>query len=228
MNDNQRRRFERGSRVDAFMTANAVDFPAGSKGAEAAARLSEELAGLAALDVAKAASAGTRRQSSEGRRDLRESLRARVAAVRETAEAIGAEHPEVRGLFPRTRADNSDQTLVAVARSYAEAATPHKARFVEYEMPADFVERLKTDADGLEAQMSRQTEGKGTSVSTNASIEAALGRADELAGRLEVVVRNKYRQDPARLAAWESARRLERTARAKRNVATPPAPEKQQ
>lgn len=228
MNDKQRRRYERGARVDAFMTANAADFPAGSKGAEAAAQLSQELAALSALDVAKAASAGTRRQSSEGRRDLRESLRAQVAAVRETAEAIGLEHPEVRGLFPRTRADHSDQTLVAVARSYAEAATPHKARFVEYEMRADFVERLRADADGLEAQMSRQTEGRGTSVSTNASIEAALGRADELAERLEVIVGNKYRQNPARLAAWESAHRLERAARARRNGETPTAPEKQQ
>lgn len=228
MNDNQRRRYERGSRVDAFMTANAADFPAGGKGAEAAARLSEELAALAALDVAKAASAGTRRQSSEGRRDLRESLREQVAAVCDTAEIIGREHPEVRGLFPRGRADNSDQTLVAVARSYAEAAPPHKARFVEYEMPADFVERLKADADGLEAQMSRQTERRGTSVSTNASIETALGRVDDLAERLEVVVRNKYRQDPAKLAAWESARRLERAARAKRTGDAPTAPEKQQ
>lgn len=228
MNDNQRRRFERGSRVDAFMTANAADFPAGSKGAEAAARLSQELAALSALDVEKAASASTRRQSSEGRRELRESLRARVAAVRETAEAVGVEHAEVRGLFARTKSDNSDQTLVAVARSYAEAAAPHKALFVEYEMPADFIERLLADADGLEAHMSRQTERKGTSVSTNASIEAGLERVDELAERLEVITRNKYRQSPARLAAWESAHRLERPARAKRTAAAPPAAGKQQ
>ncbi len=226
MNDKQRRRYERGSRVDAFMTANAADFPAGSKAAEAAARLSEELAALAALDVAKAASAGTRRQSSEGRRGLRESLRAQVAAVCGTAEAIGLEHAEVRGLFPRQRADYSDQTLFAVARSYAEAATPHKARFVEYEMPADFIERLKADADALEAQVSRQTERKGTSVTTNASIEEALGRVDDLVEPLEVIVRNKYRQAPAKLAAWESARRLERAARAARTGVTPAAPAK--
>jgi hypothetical protein len=224
MNDRQRLRYERGSRVEAFMNSNAADFPAGGKGAEAAARLSEELAALAALDVAKAASAGARRQTAEGRRDLRESLRAQVAAVCDTAEAVGVEHPEVRGRFPRSRPDNSDQTLVAVARSFAESAAPLKSRFVEYELPADFVERLKADADALEAQMTRQTEGRGTSVSTNASIEAALGRVDELAERLEVLVRNKYRQDPARLAAWDSARRLERSARPKRNGETPAPP----
>jgi hypothetical protein len=229
MNDKQRRQYERGSRVDAFMTANAADFPAGGKGAAAAASLKAELAALASLDVAKASSASTRQQTSAGRRDLRESLRAQVAAVSDTAEVIGREHAEVRGRFPRTRPDNSDQTLVAVARSFAEAATPFKSLFVEYELPADFVERLKADADALEAQMSRQTEGRGARVSTNASIEDALGRVDDTVERLEVVVRNKYRDNPAKLAAWESARHLERAPRARRNgqQQQPEAPEKQ-
>ena len=224
MNDTQRRRYERGSRVDAFMTANAADFPATGKGGAAAASLKTELAALASLDVAKAASAGTLQQTSAGRRELRESLRAQVAAVSDTAEVSGREHAEVRGLFPRTRADKSDQTLVAVARSFAETATPFKALFIEYELPPDFIERLRADADGLEAQMTRQTEGKGARVGTNASIEDALGRVDETVERLEVVVRNKYRNDAARLAAWESARHLERAPRAKRNGDAPQTP----
>ena|SRR5215213_9380048 len=224
MNDNQRRRFERASRVDAFMTSNAADFPAAGKGGATAARLKTELAALASLDVAKVTAASTQQKTSTGRRGLRASLRAQIAAVCDTADVISLDHPEVKGLFPRTRADNSDQTLVAVARSFAETATPLKSRFIEYELPADFIERLRTDADGLEAQMSRQTEGKGARVSTNASIEDALGRVDELVERLEVVVRNKYRGDPARLAAWESASHLERAPRAKRNGDAPQAP----
>ena len=217
MNDNQRRRYERGSRVDTFMTSNAADFPAGGKGAAVAASLKTELAELASLDVAKATSVSTRQQTSAGRRDLRDSLRAQVAAVCDTAEVSGRDHAEVRGLFKRQRPDNSDQTLIAVARAFAEAATPLKALFVEYEMPPDFIERLRADADGLEAQMTRQTESKGARVGTNASIKDALGRVDDLVERLEVVVRNKYRNDPARLAAWVSATHLERAPRAKRN-----------
>lgn len=48
---------------------------------------------------------------------------------------------------------------------------------------------------------------------------------DGLVERLEVVVRNKYRADPARLAAWESASHLERAPRAKRNGGPPPTPQ---
>lgn len=225
MNDKQRRRYERGSRVDAFMTSNAADFPAGGQGAQAAARLKEELAGLSALDVAKATVASSRQQSSAGRRDLRESLRAQVAAFCDTAEALSPDLPELRGRFPRLRADRSDQTLIAVARSYADAAGPFKARFVEYELPADFIERMRADADALEEKMTRQNEGAGARVTTNAGIEEALGRADELIERLDVIVRNKYRDDASRSAAWESARRMERAAHARRTGdPSPPTP----
>lgn len=116
MNDKGRRIYERASQVSAFMTASAADFPDGSKGAELAARLKEELANVAALDVAKASGAGARQQATAGRRDLRESLRAQLAAVCDTAEVIGLEHPEARGKFPRTRPDNSDRTLRAGSR----------------------------------------------------------------------------------------------------------------
>ncbi len=217
MNDKGRRSYERASHVSAFMATKAADFPVGSKGAELAARLKEELANVEALDVAKASGAGARQQATAGRRDLRESLRAQLAAVCDTAEVIGPEHTEARGKFPRARPDNSDQTLIAVARSFVGAATPLKALFVGYEMAPDFIERLRADADALAAQMARQTEGTGSSISTNAAIAEALGRVDEVVERIAVVVKNKYRGDPAKLAAWESAQRLERAARTKRN-----------
>ena len=218
MNDIGRRSFDRASQVSAFMSANAADFSAGSRAAQWAAQLKEELAKVAALDVAKASGTGERRQATTGRRELRESLRAQLAAFSDTAEAVGLDHPEARGKFPRARADNSDRTLVAVARSFVAAATPLKALFVEYEMATDFIDRMRADADALDAQMTRQTEGTGSSISTNAAIAEGLGRLDEFVERLAVAVRNKYRNDPAKLAAWESAHRLERAPRRNRNA----------
>lgn len=224
MNEKQRRISERGSRVGAFLSANAADFPTGTKGGELAANLKTELSKLPTLDVAKTSGASARRQSSVVRRDFRELLRAQVTSVSDTAEAIAPEHAEVKGLFPRTRPDNSDSTLIAVARSFATAAAPFKALFVEYDMPADFIDNLKADADELERQISLQSESTGARVGVNASITETLRRADEIVDKLDVVVRNKYRNDPAKLAAWESARRLERTAHTKRKGDAPPTP----
>jgi hypothetical protein len=225
MNDKQRRQFERGSRVESFISSNDADFPADGKGGRILAGLKTELANLAALDVTKATSMSRRQQGSAGRRDLRESLRAQVAAIADTAEIISRDYPELKGAFPHMRADRSDLTLIAVARSFVAAALPLKARFVEYDLPPDFIERLGTDADTLEQHMSTQTESTGTRVNTNASIEEALQHVDDAMERLDIIVRNKYRNDPAKVAAWESARHLERAARSKRGGETPPTPQ---
>jgi hypothetical protein len=41
-------------------------------------------------------------------------------------------------------------------------------------MAPDFIDRMRADADALEAQMTRQREGTGSSVSTNAAIAEGL------------------------------------------------------
>lgn len=91
-------------------------------------------------------------------------------------------------------------------------------------MAPDFIDRMRADADALEAQMTRQTEGTGSSVSTNAAITEALGRVDDAVERIDVAVRNKYRNDPAKLTAWESAHHLERAASPKRKGGSSEAP----
>jgi hypothetical protein len=133
----------------------------------------------------------------------------------------------MRGRFQYARKDRSDRTLIATARSFARAAPPFKALFVQYELPQNFIESLEADADALEQQMALQNEGSGARVTTNASIEQGLEGVDECVGKLDVVVRNKYRNDPAKLAAWESAHRLERAARSKRSNGTPQTPQTQ-
>jgi hypothetical protein len=224
VNDKQRRIIERGSRVSAFRTANAADFPANSKGGALFADLDAQLANLDTLRTARETSLSTRQRGTAGRVDVRESLRALVVSVSDTAKVIAADRPEFKGRFQFARADRSDRSLVAVARSFAEAAAPFKALFVEYELPADFITRLTEGADALEQQMALQEEGVGARVTTNASIEQTVERVDDLVDRLGVIARNKYRDDPAKLAAWESASRMERAARSKRSNGGPQTP----
>src|SRR5205085_10189395 len=166
---------------------------------------------------AKATSLSKRQQGSVGRRDVRESLRAQLKAMRGTAKVMGLDHSEVKGSFERLSTDNSDQTLIADARSAVQTATPLKARFIEYGLEADFIDKMTENADSLERYMSLQTESVGARVNATASINQTLKHVDELIAKLDVIVRNKYRNDPAKLAAWESARHLERAARSKRN-----------
>ena len=224
MNDKQRLRFERLSRVRAFMAEHAADFPETGRGGQAAARLNTILAELEALDSSRVASRGEKQQASMGRRDERASLREQLTAISDTADTIGLDHPEAQGVFKWSRAGMSDQTLLATARAFAASAAPLKARFVEYDMPADFLDKLNASIEGFDQHILRQTATTGSSVATTVSLESALKRGDAEVERLDTSVRNKFRDDPARMAAWESARRLERTTRRASETADPGTP----
>jgi hypothetical protein len=76
-----------------------------------------------------------------------------------TAQTIGLDFPEVKGGFRRPRPNTNDQTLLATARAFAVAATPLKPRFVEYDMPADFLDQLSASIANFEQTVNRQNLG---------------------------------------------------------------------
>lgn len=228
MNEKQRRRNERGQRVDVYMGAQAADFPPDGKGGTLAARLKELLAQAAALDVTRAANARKRQQGTEGRDEARTTLRRMVKNVWDTHKTIARDHPNIKGLFEPPTKSNNDQALVTGARASADAAGSFAGLFAEYGLTAAFFNDLRAKADSLESYITLQNAGVGAGVDTNAALEETLRQMDEVVERLHTLVTNKYLNDPAKLAAWESARRLERPPRSKPKEEgdddTPPPP----
>lgn len=214
MNGMQRRRFERLSRVSAYSEANAADFPGTSKGGQAAGRLKTVIGEIEQLDTARVTSVSSGRQATVGKKEGRASLRAQLIAISDTAATISLDHPEFKGGFELSRASVSDQTLLSTARAFAAAAAPLKARFVEYDLPADFLESLNASISSFEQHAGQQTADTGARVAAGAALEDALARGEQELERIDTAVHNKYRDDAAKLAAWASARRLERSRRA--------------
>ena len=225
MNNTQRRRRDRLAGAGAFASANAADFPAESKGGKAATEIAGVLAEVEAHSTSRESSRNALQQVTVGKRDTRESIRAHLRAISDTSRIIGLDHPEVKGSFQFNGASIGDRTLLATARAFAAAAAPLKALFIEYDMPADFHDKLTADINSFEQQLDRQTAGKGGRVAANASLEDALRRGEAALERLDTAVQNKYRGDAAKLAAWESARHLERAPRSKRNGNAPQLPQ---
>jgi hypothetical protein len=227
MNERQRKRHERGQRVDVYMDAAAADFPADTKGGALSARLKELLAQVAALDLTRAANAGKRRQGTEGREEARTTLRRMVKSAWDTYKTIALDHADIKGLFESPSKSNNDHELVTAARSYADAAAPRAALFAEYGLTAGFFNNLRAQADRLDSSTALQNAGAAAGVDTTAAVEESLRQMDELVERLDTAVTNKYRDDPAKLAAWESASRVERAPRSKAKEdgapQTPPA-----
>lgn len=220
-----RKHTERAQRVDLFMDEGAEDFPANSKGGALAANLKEEIAKLSGLAVARSAGTSKRQQGTAGRRRTRETLRQLVEAVADTAKSAARERPDIKGIFDLAGKDRSDQTLVATARAFADAAAPFVGLFVEYGLPTTLVNDLRAEADEVEHYKSLQEEGTGAGVNTSASAEETYQRLADLIERLDPIIRNKHRDDSVKLNAWERARRLESTPRSKGNGnSTPPPP----
>ncbi len=94
-------------------------------------------------------------------------------------------------------------------------ATPLKNQFIEYGLPADFLEDLQSDIAAFEQAASGKSTATGEKVSATASIGNAVQNGLEGLRRLQAIVPNKYRDNPAKLAAWTSAGHIERAAKKK-------------
>ncbi len=227
MNNIHLKNCERSQRVISFVDSESEDFPEGSKGAAVCALVKEDLAKLTDLDVMRSSSMSKRKQGTSARQDARKALASIIKAVVDTADAIVLDRPNVKGIFVRPQKNSNDQTLIANARAFADAAAPLVGLFTDYGLPATFIASLRSHADSLEHAIQLQTDGVGARVRTNAQIDKIIRHMNELIDRLDVLVRNKYHDDPARLAAWESARRLEHASRSNRNGGTDTPPPEQ-
>jgi hypothetical protein len=228
MNNMHLRNSERVQRVTTFIDSQTEDFPEESKVASLCSQLKQEQIKLAELDVVRSSSMSKRKQGTAARQNAHKLLLALVRRVVSTADVAADERIDVKGMFVRPQRNASDQTLISDARSFARKAAALVGLFTDNGLPATFIDDLKSYADDLEHAMQMQTEGVGESVRTNNEIAATIRRLNGLTERLDVIVRNKYSDDPAKLAAWESARRLEQPPRSNRNRgnnATPPAAE---
>ena len=224
MNDRQRNREERGGRVEVYMDAAAEDFLDGSKGGALTARLKELRAQVAALELERAANKGKRRQGTAGRDKMRTALNRMVKTAWDTYKTITLDRKDVKGIFESPSKIKNDQSLVTLARSYADAAASLAGLFTEFGLAPTFFVAMRATADSLETYTTLQNSGVGAGVGSTAAVEATLKEMDEVVERLDTLVTNRYADDPAKLAAWESASRVERSPRKSKDDPAPPTP----
>jgi hypothetical protein len=217
MNNSQIRNTERAQRAASHVDSQSEDFPEGSKAATLSASVKQNIVRLVELDVIRSSSMSRHKQATAARRHAHRLLDGLVRKVVGTAEGFAHERPDTEGMFVRPQGNTSSQTLISDGRSIAEKAASLVGLFTEDGLSTTFVNEMRSHADSLEHAMQLQTESAGERVRANAEMEEIIRHLRELIERLDIVVRNKYANDPAKLAAWESARRLEKPPRSNRN-----------
>jgi len=217
MNDKERNYYNTFVSVRDFGAENTADFPAGSAGANNFASVgaaADEMEQSGAAQTSGASGQATM-QKDVALAELREDLR----AINRTARALAVDDSAIGEMF-RMLSGNNEQNLLAAARTFLTNAAPLKNQFIEYGLPADFLDDLQSDITAFEQAASGKSTATGEKVSATASIGNAVQNGLEGLRRLQAIVPNKYRDNPAKLAAWTSASHVERAA--KKKTPTPP------
>ena len=215
MNELFRRHLEKLARVRVYGATHKSSFPAGSRGAQLFASLESVITELQTLSGNQASRTALAREITTSKSLARESLTEELEAISLTAKAMAVTKPGLDDKFPMPR-NPADQVLLASARGFAKDAALLKAEFIDFDMPADFLEDLDAAIGAFEAALSDRHTTRHSRVETTAAMDSVLDRGIAIVKQLDAVMTNKFRDDDALLLGWSSARRTEHSRRSKR------------
>ena len=165
----------------------------------------EALSGHASSQVS---GMGAVRASSITRSEARSALRSQVDAISRTARSLKL----AEFWLPRYRGDVS---YLEVGKVFLKNAQPFKQLFIDGHLPADFLEKLDIAIRDLERAIAEQTACNAARTSATRAIEHTRTEAVSALQRLDPIMENRLRDDPATLAVWQSCRRVERVGASK-------------
>lgn len=139
--------------------------------------------------------------ASEIREDLRE--------IRRTAVSLEDDIPGISGRFALPRSNSYDR-MIAAADDMITAVGENQAAFTEAGIPPEFL----TTLDGLITEFhsagGEKLGGGNLQVMSTAALRIKIKQGLKAVRRLDACVRNHFRDNPAVLAAWKSARHINR------------------
>lgn len=212
MDDRELRSYEMLMRVDNFGDENTAFFPPASLGGELFARIKAAVTKMANHVAQQVSGSTSARQGTATKSMAREALREDLERLRRTARAMSKTMPGIDSKF-RIPRNATDQELIGTAQASAADALILKNDFIRFAMPADFLDDLNEHIADFQTSLTTQQTGKGNQVMATAAIDDTLEEALDAVRQLDAIVPNTFHNDPARLAAWASARHVERAAR---------------
>jgi hypothetical protein len=208
-------------RIAEFGRKYSSRFAAGTRGTELFTAVRQVVQDMERLGISQLSASDDYHRGTFAKQLAVELVREDLRAIRDTALAITA--AEGDALFSRTfllPRSSSHTALLTRAKAMLEDAAPHVARFVEFELPADFLTRLEENIARLETADDDQNAGLSTRVGDTAGLTLLVAKGLRLRRQLVSVVRNKFKAEGPVLAEWESASRV---VRVKRGRETEPA-----
>ena len=211
MNSRDRIRYDMFVSVDEFGKTNTADFPAGSVAAIQFAEIAAVITLIQQLIGTQASSRDDARFSFNNKFTARENLREELSVISQTARSMVYQNPGIDLKF-RMPSGGSDANLLASARAFYENSTEYNAAMIEYGLDANFRQDLSDAITAFEQSLNAPNAATGSQVTATADIGETVRRGMVAVRILDGVVRNKYRDNAGKLAAWTSASHIERTS----------------
>lgn len=209
MDDVAIRHLNMGRRVTDFTLPHAASFPAGSRGGELMAKIRAAVETMEAEGAKQENAERDGQQATDRKRAAGEVLLGLMREINRTARGMKKLFPGISSQFamPRTF---GDQLVVSTARSYITAATPVAAEFTGRGLPANFPGALDTAIKNFENAIDAQVTARNEQTAATAAINDGQRQLIDAVSELDPIVLNTFSNDPAALAAWESASHVER------------------
>ena len=221
MNDSDRRRYEMLVRVNQFGTDNAADFPGPSVATDQFSKLGNFVDDAEIQSADQQSGLSEAASAVEQKATHREDLREAMAAISRTARSMEYAFDGISDQF-RFRRNLADADLLVKARSIAADAVAHSADFIAYGMQATFIADLTAIADDFEASFASNASATADHVEATALVSESIRQGMVCVRILDGVVKNRYADNPGKLAAWASASHVEKAP--KKAAPTPPTP----
>ena len=201
-------------KADDFLQENSADFASNAVATAKIAALKAKRNEIEAEEESKISSGGGARQNYGIARDADDALHDAMQDVANFAASMTDEIPALEEKFRMPRS-SSRRNKIAVARSFAANAPEYKAAFIAQGLDADFIEDLVTRANTLEQVLAAAVSETAKRIGATNKQPLLVKDANKIIKSLDPIVRKVYRNDPAKLAAWNFASHVQRDEKPK-------------
>ena len=209
MNINIRRRRDTFIRMKAFSLEFPEDFPAESPQAEQMQVVSDALDEIEEFAGDQVSGIGETRFSYNTKGTARDNLRDKLDDVSTIADTLAYSIEGIDLLFKIPK-NLPDANLLALADAFIERADPYKADFIRYGLETTFITDLETAKQAFEDSLTPPESASEAKVEATAKLDQAARRGMIARTILKGILKVKYKTNPSRMRAWQSASHLER------------------
>ena len=203
------REAERNIRSNDFLQENKADFTGNAFATAKIAELKAETELSANVREEQISSDGGARQNYDIAEAANDALELAMRDISDFAVTMGDEVEGIEEQFRIVRTGGK-RVRLARARAFAADALEHRALFIERGLESNFIDELNAKADALEQALANAVSKTADRVGAVGTKLESHKKQKKIIEQLDPIIRRHYRNNTAKLAAWDFASKVQR------------------